>query len=834
MVFSGGFSSPSVVGPQRAFERKLVEQLGRPVDFQSVYLDLSSGSDDASQRNLAEFLARRYEARPIDLLLVQRVETLAFLLKHRSFLLPGVPIVFTEVSHGELGQVALPPDVTGAVTAGLSRTVPIALDLLPDTQRFVVVAGGTALDRGAAAALQQQLGAAWPGLETERLDGKPFDEQLARVASLPPHSLILFAGYYGEASGRTLVGTRALEELASAANSPIFGFVENLLGAGLTGGDLVQLDVLAERAATLAARILQGEAPESIPPIDDPSSVVAFDARQLERWHIAERRLPAGSVVRFREPTLWTNYRWQVLGALGLLVAQGLLIAGLVVQRRQRRRAVAGLAEAEHRYRTVADFGVDWEYWALPDGSLRYVSPSCEAISGYAAAAFLDRPALMNDIVADEDRDAWRQHRAQGHSGPERRTMEFRIRRADGETRWIEHVCARVTGPDGSDMGTRGSNRDITARKQAEEDLRRALREIEELRDRLELDNSYLREQLHPEGGIEGILGASDAMRYATAKAQQVAKTTSTVLLLGETGVGKSLLAQAIHDLSPRRARPLVTLDCAALPSSLIESELFGHEKGAFTGAQAMRRGRFEIADGGTLFLDEIAELPLDLQGRLLRAVQDGRFERVGSSVTRRTDVRLIAATNRRLDDEVRAGRFRQDLLYRLNVFPITVPPLRQRPDDIPLLTAHFLQKHCRRLGVPVPPVSKATMKALQAREWPGNVRELENVIERVLITSRGTRFELGGEVASHDDAVPAARNLPGAPRTLAQLERDHIVATLEQLEWRIEGAGGAAEALGINASTLRSRMQKHGIRRPVAGTDKERANPSRGAISAP
>jgi PAS domain S-box-containing protein len=479
---------------------------------------------------------------------------------------------------------------------------------------------------------------------------------------------------------------------------------------------------------------------------------------------------------------------------------------------------VAGLAEAEHRYRTVADFGVDWEYWALPDGSLRYVSPSCEGITGYDAGAFIDRPELMTDIVAEEDRDAWQRHRAEGHSGSGRRSMEFRIRRRDGQTRWIEHVCARVTGRDGADMGTRGSNRDITSRKQAEEDLRGALRENQELRDRLEIDNRYMREQLQPEDAIEGILGTSDAMRYVTSRLQQVAPTASAVLLLGETGVGKSLLAQAIHDLSPRRARPLVTLNCAALPPALIESELFGHEKGAFTGALTMRRGRFEIADGGTLFLDEVAELPLDLQGKLLRAVQDGMFERVGSSVTRKTDVRLIAATNRKLDEEVRAGRFRQDLLYRLNVFPITVPPLRQRPDDIPLLVGHFLQKHCRRLGVPVPQVSRATMKALQARDWPGNIRELENIVERALISSRGARFDLSDETPPSGSAGHDVQQAPGGARTLAQLERDHIVATLERLQWRVEGPSGAAAVLGINASTLRSRMQKHGIRRPGPG----------------
>jgi chemotaxis protein methyltransferase CheR len=324
-----------------------------------------------------------------------------------------------------------------------------------------------------------------------------------------------------------------------------------------------------------------------------------------------------------------------------------------------------------------------------------------------------------------------------------------------------------------------------------------------------------MREQLQREGGIEGLLATSDVMRYVVSKVQQVAPTSSTVLLQGETGVGKSLVAQAIHDASPRRARPLVTLNCAALPPALIESELFGHEKGAFTGAHTQRRGRFEIADQSTLFLDEVGELPLDLQGKLLRAVQDGEFERVGGNVTLKTHVRLIAATNRKLDDEVRAGRFRADLWYRLNVFPITVPPLRQRPEDIPLLVDHFVEKHCRKLAKPILPVSKATMKELQARDWPGNVRELENAIERAVISSRGAILELGDALPDPGPRLASEPVGTPGPVTLEHLEHDHIVATLERLRWKIEGDGGAAQVLGINPSTLRTRMRKRGIRRP-------------------
>ena len=322
---------------------------------------------------------------------------------------------------------------------------------------------------------------------------------------------------------------------------------------------------------------------------------------------------------------------------------------------------------------------------------------------------------------------------------------------------------------------------------------------------------------MEPEPGFEGIVGRSDALRYVLAKVQQVAPSTTTVLLQGETGVGKDLVAHALHSLSPRGKRPLVKLNCAALPLSLVESELFGHEKGSFTGATALRKGRFEIADGGTLFLDEVGELPLELQAKLLRVIQDGEFERVGGTATLKVDVRLVAATNRRLDEEVKAGRFRQDLWYRLNVFPITVPPLRQRPEDVPLLVRHFVDKHCRRLGRPTLEVSVATLNDLAAHEWPGNIRELESVVERAVLSSPGPALR----VADLGDRRPAARgevsDAQARPdtRTLEENERDHIVATLERTSWRIAGEGGAAALLAINPSTLRSRIQKLGIVRP-------------------
>jgi PAS domain S-box-containing protein len=514
-----------------------------------------------------------------------------------------------------------------------------------------------------------------------------------------------------------------------------------------------------------------------------------------------------------REKTLWSEYKWSILTLLALILLQGAVIAALLHERRIRRRVEADLRAAEQRYRTIADFTHDWEYWMLPGGELAYVSPSCLGTTGHEAEEFYRRPSLLDELVVEEDRERWMAHRAEAQAGNAPPGMEFRNRTKDGQIRWIEHVCTGVRGAGGEFLGVRGSNRDITSRKQSEHELRSALSEIERLRERLEAEHTYLREQLQPEQGFEGIVGSSDAMRYVLSKVQQVAPTSSTVLLLGETGVGKDLVARAIHSLSPRRGRLLVKLNCAALPPSLIESELFGHEKGAFTGAVALRKGRFELAHGGTLFLDEVGELPMELQAKLLRVIQDGEFERVGGTATLKADVRLIAATNRHLDEDVKAGRFRADLWYRLDVFPITVPPLRQRREDIPPLVQFFVEKHCRKMGKPPLDVSLGVVKDLQAQDWPGNVRELESVVERAVITSIGPSLRIRDEPAPGSPAeAPAASD--GA-RTLTQLERDHIVSTLEQTYWRLEGEGGAAERLGINPSTLRSRMRKLGIRRP-------------------
>jgi formate hydrogenlyase transcriptional activator len=346
--------------------------------------------------------------------------------------------------------------------------------------------------------------------------------------------------------------------------------------------------------------------------------------------------------------------------------------------------------------------------------------------------------------------------------------------------------------------------------------------EVQRLRDRLAAENTYLREEIRQQHDFREIVGRSSALAQVLARIEVVAPTNSTVLILGETGTGKELIARAIHDRSPRRDRPLVKVNCSAISAGLVESELFGHVKGAFTGALADRAGRFMLAHGGTIFLDEIGELPADTQVRLLRVLQEREFEPVGSSTTRKVDVRVIAATNRNLERAVAEGRFRADLYYRLNVLPITVPPLRERREDIPVLVHAFVDRFSRDLGRRIDRVSEATMQRLTAYEWPGNVRELQNVVERAVVLADGPVLEIGPEVPlralqpqAPAAAAPAAENGDQA-LGLQEVTRRHMVAVLKQTSWVIEGPRGAARLLGLNPSTLHSRMKKLGIRRPV------------------
>jgi formate hydrogenlyase transcriptional activator len=354
-----------------------------------------------------------------------------------------------------------------------------------------------------------------------------------------------------------------------------------------------------------------------------------------------------------------------------------------------------------------------------------------------------------------------------------------------------------------------------------EEALKQALLEIGRLKEQLQAENFYLREEVRRAYGFGEIIGQGAPFKMALHQAEQVAPTDTTILITGETGTGKELLAHAIHNLSSRKDRPLVKVNCAALPASLIESELFGHEKGAYTGASTARSGRFKLADGATIFLDEIGELPLELQAKLLRVLQEGEFERLGSSRTIKVDLRVIAASNRDLEQEVKRGSFRADLFYRLNVFPIRMPSLRERREDIGMLVNFFVEQISRKMGKHIDMVPEELLAAMEQYSWPGNVRELKNVIERAVILTRGSKLQLPEELKmwSHNEPQAETQREPGVcdePVELDEVQRRHIVRVLRQTFWRIEGAKGAAAILGINPGTLRSRMKRLGICRPL------------------
>jgi PAS domain S-box-containing protein len=481
----------------------------------------------------------------------------------------------------------------------------------------------------------------------------------------------------------------------------------------------------------------------------------------------------------------------------------------------ERKAAEEALRESEARFREMADTapvmiwvaGVDKHYTYFNKQWLDFAGRSIEKELGNG----------WTERVHPEDYKRCLETYISAFDSREPFTMEYRLRRHDGEHRWVYDVGAPRFTSAGEFHGYIGSSVDITERKESEkalreamEDLRMNVEEVERLKNQLEEENVYLQEEIRLEHNFSEIVGRSDAIKYVLHKIEQVAPTESTVLITGETGTGKELVARAIHGESALRDRPLVKVNCAALSASLIESELFGHEKGAFTGAVGRKIGRFELADGATMFLDEIGELPPELQVKLLRVIQEGEFERLGSTRTIKVDVRIIAATNRNLREEIQQGRFREDLFYRLNVFPITVPPLRQRVEDIPVLVEHYVNRFSKKMGKRITSIAPAMLSALSNYSWPGNVRELANVIERAVINSSGPVLHIPNISEVLHAEKPAASN-----KTLEEVERDYIISVLDSTGWRIEGRHGAARILGLHPSTLRTRMAKLKIRKP-------------------
>jgi PAS domain S-box-containing protein len=483
------------------------------------------------------------------------------------------------------------------------------------------------------------------------------------------------------------------------------------------------------------------------------------------------------------------------------------LLGEIFVNAIERCQGEQALRESEERL-SLAVSGAQAGLWVMDvSNGLVWVTDKLRELFQFTPDEELSLERFIAAIHPD-DRERVRELVRQSLEKGQMLQVEYRILHPDGNIRWIAARGRPYSKTPGQTERLMGVSFDVTEREEMEIRLREQLEEIARLKLQLEKENIYLRQEIKLQYIHEEIVGRSEKMKKVLSQVEQVAGTDSTVLIQGETGTGKELLARAIHHLSSRKDRPLVTVNCASLPPTLIESELFGREKGAYTGALARMVGRFEVADGTTLFLDEIGELPLEVQSKLLRVLEEGRFERLGSTMTLQVNVRIIAATNRNLAQDVNEGKFRKDLYYRLNVFPIEVPPLRERPEDIPLLVWAFVRHFEKKMGKRVDSISRKSMEALQRHSWPGNVRELRNVIEHAMIVSSGRNL-----------AFPSPKSgLPEAPdtRNLQDLERRHILDVLEKSGWRLSGEGGASEILGLNRTTLQWRMKKLGIKRPA------------------
>ena len=462
------------------------------------------------------------------------------------------------------------------------------------------------------------------------------------------------------------------------------------------------------------------------------------------------------------------------------------------------------LHEREDFYRSILESLGEGVIITDREGRILYVNSRIECLTGFPRSELIG--AVSHELLAPkEEWPAMRRRLKERLAGKEENYEHEHIRK-DGEHHWVSVRALPYRNARGQIVGTIGLLSCIKDRKT------------------LELENEYLHEELR--GNYRAILGDSPALKKVLAQIEMVAPTNASVIILGESGTGKELVARAIHDRSPRKTAALVRVNCASIPRELFESEFFGHVRGAFTGAVKDRVGRFELAHSGTLFLDEIGEVPLELQSKLLRVLQEGQFEKVGEDRTRTVDVRIIAATNRDLEAEVKAGRFRQDLYYRLSVFPIELPPLRDRGEDIPALAQHFLVQSARKLGVSTPRLTPVQIRELQSYDWPGNVRELQNVIERAAIRSRNGHLDLGLPRVSASASRPARKTdslTTAAPASLDDLkehERNLILDAMAKTRGKIYGSDGAAALLGLKPTTLSSRVHRMGLKKFVLEPD--------------
>ena len=493
---------------------------------------------------------------------------------------------------------------------------------------------------------------------------------------------------------------------------------------------------------------------------------------------------------------------------LGLILVMSAMLVSEVVRASQLSREIAS---NERRWRTLLEnvkllvAGLD------RDGKVNYVNPYFCDISGYAADEILGK--YFTDLTPEKDRPVLIEQFTKAIQGEILPRSEVPFMTKYGSVRHMVWSNALLRDTDNQMNGILSIGEDVTELRQTELDRNRAMKELETIKNQLEEENIYLKTEIRDAHLFSDIIGKSNALLYVLNRIEQVSRTDATVLVMGETGAGKELISQAIHEKSKRGEKPFIKVNCAVFPENLVESELFGHERGAFTGAEQLRKGRFELADGGTMFLDEISELSLKTQTKFLRVLQDGEFERVGGSQTLKVDVRVICATNHDLDQEISMGRFRADLFYRLNVYPITVPPLRKRQEDIPLLVEYFVPQIASRIGKHIDQVSPHMMEQFMAYDWPGNVRELKNVIERAIITTPDSTLRLSSGFNEKKSKQPAeSMDNTEHLSTLEDVERRYILTVLKATNWRISGPKGAAKILGLNPSTLRFRIKKHGI----------------------
>lgn len=916
---------------EEALRANLTKDSPVPIELYKEHLDPRT-SDADYEREFVGLLQRKYAGRKFDLIIAVLDNGVRLLLRNPE-LFPDTPVVFYFLDRRNLDDLELGSNVTGIWSeAKFGHNLDLALTLHPNTKKVVVLAGISEFDKYWAAKVREDFRSYEDRLEITYSIGLTIAEQRQALANLSRDTIVMYTTCTRDNAGNRNYNVDVLRQISPASSAPIYGTTDTQLGNGIIGGSVMSFEVLGAETAKLGLRVMSGEKPQAIAPFGIPN-VDMFDWRQLQRWGIDEGKLPTGSVVRYRQPSVWEQYKWRIVGAIALIILQALLIVGLLLNRAKRRRAEEEVRLSENRFRHMADSAPVLIWMSDKEPLVTFVNKQCTDFTGLSMEAMLgerwlelihedDRQRCIDiynaayarkepfvyeyrirhadgefhwlystsaprfasngeflgyigscvditdrklaeesvresearfrdmadssailiwiadenmlctyfnkqvldftgrtmeelvgerwlEVVHEDDRQRSMEAYAAGYESKEQFILEFRLRAADGEYHWIYDTGAPRFASNGELLGYIGSAIDITDRRNAEQALQIAHEEVNKLKNQLEAENIYLQEEIRRTHNVDEIVGESNAIKYVMFKIEQVAQTDTTVLILGETGTGKELVARAIHNQSTRKDRPLVKVNCAALSASLIESELFGHEKGAFTGATGRKIGRFELADGATIFLDEIGELPLELQPKLLRVIQEGEIERLGSTKTIKVDVRLIAATNRNLKEEVERGTFREDLWYRLNVFPVTLPPLRQRKEDIPLMVEHFASVFSKKVGKNITSISSATMKKFQEHSWPGNVRELSNVVERALVTASGTVLH----VVDQFEQPKASMELV---MTLEEIEREHITRILDQTSWRVEGPSGAARILGLNPSTLRTRMGKLGIQKSI------------------